>query len=770
MLVASPLLHPLPGIASTSGHAGYGELPPPPRGAFAQSEQALMLELFVNGRATGHVAPVLRQGHRFRVALADLRRAGLRIERADEVLFLDELADVEADYDASRQLLRLTVAPAYLPRQRFGAKTAAFEPADYDMGALLNYDVYVSGGSGTKAQASLYHEARLFGPVGTVSTTGTLRSGHRKAYVRFDTVWRRSDEATMTTIEVGDFITRGLPWAPAVRLGGIQVSRDFSVRPDIVTYPLPEFSGTAALPSSVDLLVGGRRIAGGPVNPGPFVIPSAPPVTGAGEANLVVTDMHGRSIAATLPFYVSSDLLRPGLTDFALAFGAFREHYGLRNFAYGGVAASASLRHGATPGITLEVRAEIADDMQLAGGGAIVKLGNGGVVSGAYSRSFGPAGAGGELTLGYEYRSRLLALALRHSRRDSAYADLGSVECPRCLGARSINSATLSLALGHAGTLGFGYFGIDSDGGADSRLANASWTLPLGRGSRFHASATRAFDEKSWSGALGFSIPLGGRGGHLGVGYADNGSGASWRADYARATPSGGGLGWNASAVRAGGDNYLRGDISLRTDPLLLRAGAYGSDGVTGWAGASGSLVIMDGSLFAANRIADSFVVINTGEGGIPVRYENRLVGRTNEKGQLLIPWASAFYPAQYEIDPLSLPANVRVPVVSQRIAVARGSGHVVHFPVERLRAAQAVLRNETGSPLPVGARVQATGGASTHVGWDGVLFLEDVAADNHLVVELPGGARCEVRFGVPAGNADDIIDLGELPCIPLAD
>lgn len=42
--------------------------------------------------------------------------------------------------------------------------------------------------------------------------------------------------------------------------------------------------------------------------------------------------MHGRTIQTSMPFYVSSALLRPGLSDFAVAFGAFREHYGVRNF------------------------------------------------------------------------------------------------------------------------------------------------------------------------------------------------------------------------------------------------------------------------------------------------------------------------------------------------------------------------------------------------------------------------------------------------------
>lgn len=766
LLALSLLLAPQAAMASGTS-TGFGDLPPPPFHVEGAAEQQLMLELVVNSRRTGIIAPVIKSGARFSVRPADLARAGIRIEDMTGRRWLDELAGITAVYDAPLQLLRLDVAADMLPGQHLGRREEKFAPARYDMGALLNYDVYVSGGGGQKTQASVYHEARFFSAAGSISTTGALRSGRRKAYTRFDTVWRRSDEATATTIEVGDFITRSLPWAPAVRLGGIQVSRDFTVRPDVITYPLPEFRGSAALPSTVDLVVGGQRIAGGSVNPGPFELGGLPPINGAGEANLIVTDMHGRSIASAMPFYVSSNLLRPGLTDFSVALGAFREGYGVRDFDYGGVAGSAAVRHGVTNGITLEIRGELADDMQLAGGGAVVKLGNGGVVSGSYSRSFGSAGHGGQLTLGYEYQARFFSFALRHSRLDGDYTDLGSLDLGARWRARRITSATLSLSLGPGGTIGLGYFEIERDGGEDNRLASASWTLPLSSGARLNAAASREFEEKSWSGALSLSIALGGRRGNLGAGYAEGLDGrGSWRADYSRAVPAEGGLGWSASAIRdEGRDLYLRGDLSWRTDPLLLRAGAYGSDKVTGWFGASGALVFMDGGLFAANRIADAFVVVNTGEAGIPVRYENQLVGKTNKDGRLLIPWASAFYPAKYEIDPLALPANARVPLVSQRVAVARDSGHVLRFPVERLTAVRATLVDEQGTPLPAGAYATVNDSDSTYVGWDGMLFVEQARPANRLVVDLPDGGQCIAEFAAPATPATDIIDLGELSC-----
>ena len=769
MICAGALM--MPGFAhatgAETGRDGYGELPPPPQHIDAATEQPLELELFVNGMRSGIVASAVKQGSRFRLRTADIRRAGILLRTTNETLFLDSVEGLRADYDAPRQQLHLTVSPEYLPAQRVGRDKRGFEPAQYDLGALLNYDAYVSGGDMAPVQASLWHEARVFGPAGIVSTTGALRSGSAKNYVRFDTYWRWSDERSMTTIEAGDIITRSLPWASAVRLGGIQASRDFSVRPDVVTYPLPEFAGSAALPSTVDLVIHGQRVAGADVNPGPFALDTLPPINGYGEANLIVTDMHGRSVSTTMPFYISSALLRPGLTDYAAAAGAFRRNYGIRNFDYGGLAASASARHGVTDGLTLEVRAEIADDMRLAGGGAVVKLGNFGTLSGSYSRSFRDGRDGGEATIGYDYQTRGFSIGLRHRRRDGDYTDLGLLDLVGRGGAERLTAMTASLSLGQAGTLGIGYFDFRQKLTRDARLANIAWALPLRGESRLHASLSHEFVEQSWSGALTLSVPLGG--GIFGAGVVQGQDGRTGlRADYSRAAPVEGGFGWNASAVSEDGASpYWRGDITWRVQPLEVRAGAYGRNRVTAWLGVSGSLVFMDDAVFAANRVADAFAVVSTnGQPGIPVRYENQLIGTTNARGQLLVPSASAYYPGRYDIDTLSLPANVKAPVVSQRVAVAAGSGHVIKFPIEHVTAARATIRTVSGEPLPAGAAATINGTLSTYLGWDGMLFVERVAADNRVEIELPDGGTCHLVFAADT-KTDDIIELGDLICRP---
>lgn len=163
------------------------------------------------------------------------------------------------------------------------------------------------------------------------------------------------------------------------------------------------------------------------------------------------------------------------------------------------------------------------------------------------------------------------------------------------------------------------------------------------------------------------------------------------RVNYSRAVPVGGGVGYNLGYATGGArDAYRQADVTWRLQSVQLQAGVYGSSGeMTRWADASGSLVWMDAGVFAANRIDDAFVVVSTnGYGDVPVSYENQVVGRTDAKGHLLVPYSSGYYRGKYQIDPMDLPPDVLAPQVEQRVAVRRGSGYLLEFPLHRVLAA----------------------------------------------------------------------------------
>ena len=119
-----------------------------------------------------------------------------------------------------------------------------------------------------------------------------------------------------------------------------------------------------------------------------------------------------------------------------------------------------------------------------------------------------------------------------------------------------------------------------------------------------------------------------------------------------------------------------------------------------------GSVVLMDGELFAANKINDAFVVISTdGHPDVPVSYENQPVGKTNNKGYLLVSGVSAYYPVSYRIDTLNLPADTRLKETERRVAIRRHNGYLVDFPMEQERVASVILHDAQGNAIPVGSR-----------------------------------------------------------------
>ena len=80
-----------------------------------------------------------------------------------------------------------------------------------------------------------------------LTNTGVVRSlaGHGDA-VRLDTTFTADFPARMERLTVGDAISDGSTWGSAVHFGGIGWSRNFSVRPDLVTTPLLSATGHGA--------------------------------------------------------------------------------------------------------------------------------------------------------------------------------------------------------------------------------------------------------------------------------------------------------------------------------------------------------------------------------------------------------------------------------------------------------------------------------------------------------------------------------------------
>ncbi|MGQ0564650.1 MAG: fimbria/pilus outer membrane usher protein [Gemmobacter sp.] len=170
------------------------------------------------------------------------------------------------------------------------------------------------------------------------------------------------------TLAAGDVQSSALAWTRSVRMGGVQLRRDFGLRSDLVTQQLLSFDGAAAVPSTVDVFIDNNRTYSGGQDPGPFRLEDLPARSRPGEALIVVTDANGRRTTRAVSFYVSQKLLKKGLLDFSIEAGRAREGCGTECGRYGEDSIlSSSLRYGLTERMTVEGNVQVKSDLTLLG-------------------------------------------------------------------------------------------------------------------------------------------------------------------------------------------------------------------------------------------------------------------------------------------------------------------------------------------------------------------------------------------------------------------
>lgn len=752
-----------------------------------KAQLSLYLELVLNGRPTGHVAPVLYKDGQYWVNTRDLATAGIPTAlwksqippKGYAEIALDGAKGVKIHYDSHTQQLEIDVPPEALPPQSVDfSEKRPFYPPQAGLGMLLNYDVYVQKNHEAGSNTNAWSEIRLFSPYGSLSNTGIYRHNFssdlfndQDGYVRYDTRWQYSDEIRILTYEAGDVVTRTLSWNNPVRIGGFQISKNFSVRPDIITYPLPQFAGSAAVPSTLDLYIDGYKAQSNQLNPGPFSITTTPFVNGAGEAVVVTTDALGRQVSTTLPFYVTGELLKKGLTDYAASFGVLRQRYGMSSFDYGKLAYSGSLRYGLTDSLTLGTHAEGSKSLTVGGLGATMRLGMLGVANVSYSASTGSGRHGSQLTAGYQYSNRNFNTAAQWVKYSPDWRDLSTIGSWQRPFMQSMQ-LTAGIPLGRFGNISGGLFSIKNDDDSNTRLTNLTWSITPGNFGTFYVSANKSNNNGGWAGFIQWILPFGNeRRDTASVTVTRNEQKEySQRFDYSRSVPTNGGLGWNLGySFDSSGPNYRQADMIWRNDKLQMRGGFFGPENNnTTWGDISGSLILMDNSLFATNMVNDSFVLVSTdGVPAIPVKYENNLIGSTDTDGHLMVPSVPGYYAAKYEIDPLNLPLDMQVPEVEKRVAVKGGNGYLMRFPVKQTLPVTIRLMDDYRKPLPTGSVARLASGLVSPVGLDGFAYFDDAEPENRVTVALPDGGQCHANFSIDRKKADGTISrVGPLECI----
>jgi outer membrane usher protein len=744
--------------------------------ASASIGQDLYLEVILNGNPTHQIAHFVHDGHRLHASADTLHQLGFRVPArdGDSSLDLESLPGVTFHYDEERQRVEIIAPPALLDQATAVLNTtvATVPQPQSSPGVLLNYDFYGTRDNSDNLGVSAFAELRLFNEWGVLSNTALSRatdspgSGWGADTVRLDTTFSRSFVDSATTLRIGDAISGNLGWTRATRFGGIQLQRNFALQPDLITFPIPAFYGQASLPSTVDLYINGLKQYSSPVPAGPFQLNTTPIVNGNGQAQVVITDAMGRQSSLDFSFYTANQLLRAGLSDYSLEAGFVRKGYGVSSFSYANdPAASGTYRYGVVDWLTLETHAEASAGLANVGGGGVVEVGRAGIVNTSFAASQDHGSSGSQAELGYTWRNDRFNLALDSTRTFGSYRDVASTY-GRAPPQRS-NRLLAGVMLGRAGSLGMSYVEQQYRGELRSRFASAYYFRSLGSRCSFNLSANQNLDdhsERSVFAGLTFSFDSGTS---VGVSAQHDSRGNALTLDASRPINPDGGFGWHARAQDSDSTHGGQAEIGYRAEQGQLLAGVENRDGATrAYADATGALVFMDSQFFFARHIDDAFAVVSTnGVAGVPVTLENRPIGKTDVRGDLLVTPLNSYQRNKIAIDPMQLPADVRIDRVDAQVTPSDRAGTLVRFGIESIRAASIILHDVGGKPLAVGSLVGLHGkpASSSVVGYDGVVYLEGLAESNTLDVQTPTGA-CATTFDYRA-RAQTVPVIGPLVC-----
>jgi outer membrane usher protein len=648
------------------------------------------------------------------------------------------------------------------------AQPRSLPTAPSPLGGYLTYDVSADRTASSATNYGAILEAVGFGAYGAlVADVAIRRDGEGQSMIRTDTYWRTDLPGSMDALVVGDTISSGGAWSRPVRYGGLRYARDFTLAPGYITYPTPSLSGSAALPSTVDVLVNNRRATTSTVQPGPFDLTQVPIVTGAGQLQLVVRDMLGRETVINQSYYLAPQLLTPGLSDFSFEAGSFREQYGSRSNDYGAAFGAGTYRRGMTDSLTAEVRAETQRGRTAAGTGITALVNEFALVglAAGYSASDGERGA--HYVANLQRVTPQFGLSLGLERFDEGYSQFGATAAEP----KPKNQLVVAggFFLGHGMTGGVSYTRQTTWEGDRFSLVGTNLGLVLTHNAYLSISGSRELNaSKSWGGAVTVIVPLDPRRTLAGGSVQNPGGRVVNTVQAAQSVPTGPGWGWRGAAS----DNpmqRLQAGVTYNSNYGQVTAeGNQGSGANAIRLGASGSIGWMEELAFASRRIDQgAFAIVKVGDiPNIPVSLSNQVAAITNAQGLALVPNLLPYQSNQLTLNPDQLPFDVEIHGVREMVVPYARSGAFVNFPVKRSRNALVVLQQLGGSPVPAGARVVVTPGDQEFiVARRGEVYLMDLAADSRIAVRWKDGG-CQLPLKLPPRVPDaEAPHIGPLIC-----
>ncbi|MDI3452013.1 fimbria/pilus outer membrane usher protein [Acinetobacter sp. V89_4] len=742
----------------------------------------LFLKISINSSISTDLISVRQdQDRKLYIRSRDLKVLRVKMDEQtpdNQWVCIDELKGIRFKYLENEQALNLQVPSNMLTdysvdlngQQITSPHLLKMKPLN---AAILNYSLYntITNDENVFSGSA---EGIFNSAIGNFSS-GVLYNGsnensysHEK-WVRLESKWQYVDPEKIRIYTLGDFISNSSDWGSSVRLAGFQWSSAYTQRGDIVTSALPQFSGSAALPSTLDLYVNQQKIYSGLVPSGPFDIKQLPFISG-NEVTLVTTDATGQQSITKQAYYFSSKILAKGINEFSVDVGVPRYNYGLFSNDYDNATfASGAIRYGYSNSLTLSGGAEASTDgLSNLGTGFAKNLFGFGVINADIAASQYKDENGYSALVGLEGRiSKNISFNTSYRKVFDNYFDLARVSQVRYLKDNQMTSepqnylsySALADEIFRAGMSynfyeGYSaYLGYNQIKYSDNsyKLVSANLSGSLNKNWGFYASAYKDYENQKDYGIY-FALRYTPSSRVNAITSISNESGkTTYRQEInGFSDPQIGAFGWGGYVERDQDANQNNASVyaSYRARAAYL-TGRYNRIGDNDQVAvsATGSLVAAAGRVFAANEIGDGYAVVTNAGPQSQILNGGVNLGATDGTGRFLIANLRPYQLHHIYLDPSYLPLEWDVKSTNQTAFVGYRQGALIDFGAHQVISGLVKLVDANNSPLLPGYTVRINEQQNGVVGYDGEVFIQNLLKQNKLEVDLLDHGSCQVNF-----------------------
>ncbi len=686
--------------------------------------------------------------------------------------------------DDELQNLKLNFPSSVMKEQHFDANTYSKESefSKAANGAYLNYDITLTNTQNRRSMTGV-QELNFFTEKGSGTYSTLIRkrlSGPKKgAFVkRLETYWTTENEEDLTSWNYGDGITYSAPWSSSTRFGGVQYSSNYAIKPSIVIHPLINFNGAVESPTDINVYANTQQIYSNQAKTGNFDIDNLPITTGRGDLIVKLKDITGKIQTIVVPYYVTPELLKPGLTEYSYSVGKQRHFFGIENNKYQNIVTSFDCMRGIDDNWTTGGHFESLDNVFSTGVTSVNKLGLYGVVQTSAANSHFNNFNAQRVKAEYSYQgliSFFTGITIDRNGFPDIFANKQnyskskglskSFQCSVGYGDNKFGSAFISIS----STKNYNKDSpsrIDLINGSYSKELNKDSTIRFNLGTnlnpkRRYKDLYMTFSYAVNLGNKSISTNLSRRTADKelskGIGISSNSNGQS-------------DLSYSADFNKSGKHTYY--DINLTKPTEIMEASFYFFDfdkNRTEQVSFMGSVTEIDRSIHFARTIDNSLALVKTSNfKDVPIYVNNHVIGNTNSKGQILVPNLIPYTPSEIKMDINKIPLDSKLTYQMLFATPHWKSGTILNFEILRQRSLKMVLIDSSNNPLEVNRSVKIDGIADeTYIGYDGLIYIEDIKQLNDITgTSCDDGNRC-CSFNIPLNIPEnyEIIDLGKEIC-----